>query len=74
MGASFANPGDARACIGACFLCHLYLRTACKRIVEKPAFQLTRVTHLARQKCGPAGKNRSGHAGIYAMLQQLAGG
>ena len=60
--------------MGACFLWHLYLTTACKRIVGKPAFQLTRVTHSARQKCGPAGRDGSGHAGIYGMEQRLAGG
>jgi len=60
--------------MGAHFLCHLYLRTACKRIVGKPAFQLTRVINSARQNCGLAVKDRSGHAGIYAMLQRLAGG
>ena len=60
--------------MGVCYLSYLHLRTACKRIVGKPAFQLTRVTHSARQKCGPAGKDGSGHGGIYGMLQQLAGG
>lgn len=32
------------------------------------------VAHWVGQKCGPAGNDRSRHAGIYAMLQWLAGG
>ena len=31
------------------------------------------VAHWVGQKCGPAGNDRSRHAGIYAMLQWLAG-
>ena len=42
--------------MGACFLCHLRLRTACKRTVGKPAFQLARA--LTRQ-----GKNVVQRAG-----------
>ena len=56
------------------FLCHLYHRTADKRILVKLAFVIDYSCSLGRAKMFSSRQGQLRHAGIYAMLQWLAGG
>ena len=57
-------------CFGTIYTIELHT----KGFQQNQLLQLTMVAHWVGQKCGPVGKDRSRHAGIYAMLQWLGSG